>query len=120
MNWVETFTLYFLSNKAKSSSILNGSVTKVLVPILITSTCSILDNCSNIYSNLALGNNNASPPVTNTSLMVGLCFIMFAVDYSLIGLWAFGLAYVLSNGLFVLQYSRFQDFVPSTHRTVML
>ena len=55
-----------------------------------------------------------------TVCVVGLCFIMFAVDYSLIGLWAFGLAYVLSNGLFVLQYSRFQDFVPSTHRTVML
>ena len=56
----------------------------------------------------------------STICALGGCFILFALDYSLIGLWAFGLSYVLSNGLFVLQYSRFQDFVPTTHRTVML
>ena len=51
---------------------------------------------------------------------LGVCFILFSLNYSLSGLWSFGLAYVLSNGLFVLLYSRFQDFVPTTHRTVML
>ena len=56
----------------------------------------------------------------STICALGGCFILFALDYSLFGLWSFGLAYVLSNGLFVLQYSRFQDFVPTTQRTVML
>ena len=55
-----------------------------------------------------------------TICVLGGCFILFSFDYSLAGLWSFGLAYVLCNGLFVLLFARFQDFVPSTHRTVML
>jgi hypothetical protein len=51
---------------------------------------------------------------------LGGCFVVFGLNYSIGGLLAFGLAYVLSNGLFVLQYARFQEFVPSGHRTVML
>lgn len=36
------------------------------------------------------------------------------------GLWALGLAYVLFSGVNVLLYSRFQDFVPTTYRSVIL
>ena len=51
---------------------------------------------------------------------LGTFFVLFAFNYSVVGLWAFGAAYVLSSGLFVLLYARFQDFIPSSHRTVIL
>ena len=51
---------------------------------------------------------------------LGGCFVLFSIDYSVGGLLWLGAAYVLSSGLFVLLYSRFQDFVPTTQRTIML
>ena len=50
----------------------------------------------------------------------GAAFVMFSLFYSVSGLWALGLAYVLFSGLNVLLYARFQDFVPTTYRSVIL
>lgn len=50
----------------------------------------------------------------------GLAFVAFSYFYSVSGLLALGLAYVLFSGLNVLLYSRFQDFVPTTYRSVIL
>lgn len=50
----------------------------------------------------------------------GAAFVLFSLFYSLSGLLALGLAYVLFSGLNVLLYSRFQDFVPTTYRSVIL
>ena len=52
--------------------------------------------------------------------VAGGAFVLFSFMYSLAGLWALGLAYVLFSGLNVLLYSRFQDFVPTTYRSVIL
>lgn len=52
--------------------------------------------------------------------VLGGCFVMFSLHYSIAGLLWLGVAYVLSSGLFVLLYARFQDFIPTTSRTVML
>ena len=46
--------------------------------------------------------------------------VVFSLDYSLVGLWALGAAYVLFSGLNILLYSRFQDFVPTAYRSVIL
>ena len=51
---------------------------------------------------------------------LGAFFVAFAFHYSVVGLWALGGAYVLSSGLYVLLYSRFQDFIPPSYRTVIL
>lgn len=50
----------------------------------------------------------------------GAAFVLFSVFYSLSGLLALGLAYVLFSGLNILLYSRFQDFVPTKYRSVIL
>ncbi len=50
----------------------------------------------------------------------GAAFVMFSLFYSVSGLWALGLAYVLFSGLNVLLYARVQDFVPTTYRSVIL
>lgn len=52
--------------------------------------------------------------------IAGAMFVLFSVDYSLRGLWALGAAYVLFSGLNILLYSRFQDFLPSRYRSVIL
>ena len=52
--------------------------------------------------------------------IAGAMFVLFSVDYSLRGLWALGIAYVLFSGLNILLYSRFQDFLPSRYRSVIL
>lgn len=52
--------------------------------------------------------------------IAGAMFVLFSVDYSLRGLWALGAAYVLFSGLNILLYSRFQDFLPSKYRSVIL
>lgn len=52
--------------------------------------------------------------------VLGGCFMLFAFNYSISGLLALGAAYVLSSGLYVLMYARFQDFLPPSQRTVML
>ena len=50
----------------------------------------------------------------------GISFVLFSVFYSLSGLLALGIAYVLFSGLNILLYSRFQDFLPSRYRSVIL
>ena len=50
----------------------------------------------------------------------GAAFVLFSFFYSLAGLWALGVAYVLFSAVNVLLYSRFQDFVPTTYRSVIL
>ncbi len=50
----------------------------------------------------------------------GISFVVFSVCYSLAGLWALGLAYVLFSAVNVLLYSRLQDFIPTTYRSVIL
>ncbi len=52
--------------------------------------------------------------------IAGAMFVVFSLDYSLVGLWALGAAYVLFSGLNILLYSRFQDFVPTAYRSVIL
>ena len=50
----------------------------------------------------------------------GISFVLFAFFYSVAGVWALGLAYVLFSVVRVLLYSRFQDFIPSKYRSVIL
>lgn len=50
----------------------------------------------------------------------GVAFIVFSLFYSVAGLWALGVAYVLFSAVNVLLYSRFQDFLPTTYRSVIL
>ncbi|MDE6478088.1 MAG: MFS transporter [Alphaproteobacteria bacterium] len=50
----------------------------------------------------------------------GALFILFSLHYSIAGIWALGAAYVLFSGINILLYSRFQDFLPSTYRSVIL
>lgn len=50
----------------------------------------------------------------------GVIFVLFSIFYSVPALLLLGLAYVLFSIIKVLMYSRFQDFVPSTYRSVML
>ena len=52
--------------------------------------------------------------------LAGAMFVVFALDYSLRGLWALGVAYVLFSGINILLYSRFQDFLPPRYRSVIL
>ena len=51
---------------------------------------------------------------------LGISFVAFSVFYSVSGLLFLGIGYVLLSGLFVLLFARLQDFIPSTHRPVML
>ncbi len=52
--------------------------------------------------------------------VAGAMFVVFSLDYSLRGLWALGVAYVLFSGINILLYSRFQDFLPPRYRSVIL
>ena len=52
--------------------------------------------------------------------VVGLCYIVFAYEYSVASLWIMGVAYMLFCGIYTLLYSRFQHLIPTRHRSVML
>ncbi len=52
--------------------------------------------------------------------MAGGAYIVFSICYSVSGLWALGLAYGLFAAIYILLYSRFQDFLPSNYRSVIL
>lgn len=51
---------------------------------------------------------------------LGISFVAFSVFYSVSGLLFLGIGYVLLSGLFVLLFARLQDFIPTSHRPVML
>lgn len=50
----------------------------------------------------------------------GLVYVLFSIFYSVSGLLLLGLGYVMFSAIKILMYSRFQDFVPSTYRSVVL
>ena len=52
--------------------------------------------------------------------MAGICYIVFAHDYSTSSLWLMGIAYTLVYGIYTLLYSRFQHLTPRRHRSVIL
>ena len=52
--------------------------------------------------------------------VAGGLYIVFAFSYSVAGLWALGVAYALFAAIYILLYSRFQDFLPSSYRAVIL
>ena len=52
--------------------------------------------------------------------LAGAMYMTFSVSYNVIGLWALGLAYALFAAIYILLYSRFQDFLPSSYRSVIL
>lgn len=52
--------------------------------------------------------------------VAGASFVLFSLYYSVAGLWTLGVAYVLFSAINILLYSRFQDFVPSSYRSVIL
>lgn len=56
----------------------------------------------------------------STICVAGAAYVMFSLFYSINGLWILGLAYVLFSAINILMYSRFQDFVPSSYRSVIL
>lgn len=55
-----------------------------------------------------------------TICIAGGAFVLFSMFYNAAGLWTLGLAYVLFSAINILLYSRFQDFVPSSYRSVIL
>lgn len=56
----------------------------------------------------------------STICVAGLGYVLFAIFYSVSGLWLLGASYVLFAALYVLMYSRFQDFLPQAYRAVIL
>ncbi|MBQ8473786.1 MAG: MFS transporter [Alphaproteobacteria bacterium] len=56
---------------------------------------------------------------SSISLAGGL-YVVFSVFYNVAGLWALGAAYALFAAIYILLYSRFQDFLPSSYRSVIL
>ena len=52
--------------------------------------------------------------------LAGGLYILFSVFYSVAGLWALGAAYALFAAIYILLYSRFQDFLPTGYRSVIL
>ncbi len=52
--------------------------------------------------------------------MAGGLYMVFSVFYNVAGLWALGAAYALFAAIYILLYSRFQDFLPSGYRSVIL
>lgn len=52
--------------------------------------------------------------------VAGAVYVLFAIFYSVSGLLLLGLGYVMFAAIKILMYSRFQDFVPSTYRSVVL
>ncbi len=55
-----------------------------------------------------------------TICVAGAAYAVFGGVYSVNGLWILGLAYVLFSAINILLYSRFQDFVPTSYRSVIL
>ena len=51
---------------------------------------------------------------------LGISFVAFSVFYSVSGLLFLGIGYILYSGLFILLFARLQDFIPTSHRPVML
>lgn len=47
-------------------------------------------------------------------------YVLFSMFYSVAGIWLLGMSYVLFAAIFVLLYSRFQDFLPQSYRSVIL
>lgn len=52
--------------------------------------------------------------------IAGGAFVLFSLFYSTAGLWTLGMGYMLFSAINILLYSRFQDFVPSSYRSVIL
>lgn len=52
--------------------------------------------------------------------VAGFGYVLFSIFYSVSGLWLLGVSYILFSGLYVLMYSRFQDFLPQVYRSVIL
>ena len=52
--------------------------------------------------------------------IAGGLYMVFSVCYNVTGLWALGAAYALFAAIYILLYSRFQDFLPSSYRSVIL
>lgn len=52
--------------------------------------------------------------------LAGGLYILFSLFYSVSGLWALGAAYALFAAIYILLYSRFQDFLPTGYRSVIL
>lgn len=52
--------------------------------------------------------------------IAGLGYMLFGVFYSIGGLWLLGISYMLFAGIYILLYSRFQDFLPGAYRSVIL
>jgi hypothetical protein len=52
--------------------------------------------------------------------VAGASYMLFSIFYTVSGLWLLGLGYVLFAGIYVLLYSRFQDFLPASYRSVIL
>lgn len=55
-----------------------------------------------------------------TICIAGGGYVLFSIFYSIAGLWLLGMSYVLFAAIFVLLYSRFQDFLPPSYRSVIL
>ncbi len=65
------------------------------------------------------------PPLRDWLLYVaivvaGFMYVMFSGQYSLDGLWALGVGYMMFGAINILLYSRFQNMVPSKYRPVYL
>lgn len=52
--------------------------------------------------------------------IMGLSYVLFSVYYSVAGLLFLGFGYILSSALFILLFARLQDFIPTSHRPVIL
>lgn len=52
--------------------------------------------------------------------IAGGMYVAFSGIYSVPGLWALGLGYMMFGAINILLYSRFQDLVPQTYRSVIL
>ncbi len=52
--------------------------------------------------------------------VAGSLYMAFSVLYNVAGLWTLGAAYALFAGIYILLYSRFQDFLPSSYRSIIL
>ena len=51
---------------------------------------------------------------------VGVGYILFSLLYTPDSLWVMGIAYMLLWGVYTLMYSRFQDMIPPTNRSIVL
>lgn len=77
--------------------------------------------CSVLGQTFAYRFNKIKDWVLYTAICIlGISFIAFSVFYSVAGLIFLGFGYVLLSALFVLLFARLQDFIPASHRPVML